>query len=54
MLDVGLGVIMIGIIITITMIVIKAAEQQIVPSARTANAGKATKRKAETSCFALL
>lgn len=54
MLDTGLSVIMIVIIITITMIVIKATELQIFPPARTANVGKSQKRKAETSCFALL
>lgn len=51
MLDVGLGMIMIVIIINITMIVIRATEQQTVPSARTANVGKSHKEKGRNQLF---
>lgn len=51
MLDTGLSVIMIIVIITITMIVIKATELQIFPSARTANVGENHKEEGRNQLF---
>ena len=50
MLDVCLSMVMI-MIITITMIVIKATELQMFPSARTANVGKSHKEKGRNQLF---